>query len=321
MPIVRTVTGDIAASHLGVTNAHEHVLIRSGLIIAKEPDFRLDSIEKAVEELTDYGTFGGKTVVDTAPIGIGRDPEGLAQVSRQSGIHIVAATGFHKTKYYVDSHWRFHYSAQEIAELLIEEIRDGMDQHSFEGPLRRKTNVRAGVIKVASDYQFMNAATRVAFEAAAIAHKETGAPVLTHTEMGTLAMEQLRLLELLGVPPQHIVLSHMDRNPDLALHCELARTGVFLEYDGPGRIKYFPESILIDLMRGMFEAGLGSQILLGGDTARRSYWKAYGGGPGLAYMLEHFIPRLQREGMHDEQIQQILVKNPAHAFAFAERVG
>jgi predicted metal-dependent phosphotriesterase family hydrolase len=321
MSIVRTVTGDIDASHLGVTNAHEHVLIRSGLIIAKEPDFRLDSVEKAVEELTDYGKFGGKTVVDTAPIGIGRDPEGLAHDSRQSGIHIIAATGFHKTKYYVDSHWRFHYSAQEIAELLIEEIKVGMDQHSFEGPLRRRTSVRAGVIKVASDYQFMNAATRIAFEAAAIAHKETGAPVLTHTEMGTLAMEQLRLLESLGVPPQHIVLSHMDRNPDLALHCELARTGVFLEYDGPGRIKYFPESILIALMRGMFEAGLGSQILLGGDTARRSYWKAYGGGPGLAYMLEHFIPRLQREGMHDEQIQQILVKNPAHVFAFAERAG
>jgi phosphotriesterase-related protein len=164
----------------------------------------------------------------------------------------------------------------------------------------------------------MNAATRIAFEAAAIAHKETGAPVLTHTEMGTLAMEQLRLLESLGVAPRHVVLSHMDRNPDLFLHCELARTGVFLEYDGPGRIKYFPESTLIALMRDVFEGGLGSQILLGGDTARRSYWKAYGGGPGLAYMLEHFIPRLQREGMHDEQIQQILVNNPAHAFAFAE---
>ena len=321
MPIVRTVTGDIDVSQLGITNAHEHVLIRSGLIIAKEPDFRLDSVEKAVEELTEYSTFGGNALVDTAPIGIGRDPEGLAQVSRQSGIHIIAATGFHKTKYYLDSHWRFHYSAQEIAGLLIEEIREGMDQHSFEGPFRRKTSVRAGIVKVASDYQFMDSATRVAFESAAIAHKETGAPVLTHTEMGTLAMEQLKLLEALGVPPQHIVLSHMDRNPDLILHCELARTGVFLEYDGPGRIKYFPESTLTSLMRGVFEAGLGAQILLGGDTARRSYWKAYGGGPGLAYMLEHFIPRLQSEGMNDEQIQQVLVKNPARAFAFAERAG
>ena len=90
-----------------------------------------------------------------------------------------------------------------------------------------------------------------------------------------------------------------------------------MEYDGAGRVKYFPESTLISLIRGMFDAGLGSQILLGGDTARRSYWKAYGGGPGLAYMLESFVPRLEKEGFSAAEIRQVLIENPARAFSFA----
>jgi 5-phospho-D-xylono-1,4-lactonase len=317
MAKVRTVLGDVDAATLGITNAHEHVLIRSGLILVREPDFRLDSVEKSVEELREFRGFGGGTVVDTAPIGLGRDPDGLRAVSRDSAVRIVGATGFHKTKYYLDSHWRFHYSAEEIAKLFIDEIEIGMDQNGYDGPLVKRSEAKAGVVKVASDYQLINRATQVAIEAAAIAHRATGSPVLTHTELGTMGMQQLRLLESHGVVPQHVVLSHMDRNPDLYVHRELAQAGAFLEYDGPGRVKYFPESTLIALMRAMFEANLGDHVLLGGDMARRSYWKAYGGGPGIAYTLEHFVPRLRNEGFSPKEIQQILVKNPARAFAFA----
>jgi predicted metal-dependent phosphotriesterase family hydrolase len=317
MAAVRTVLGDVDSSTLGITDAHEHVLIRSGLILVKEPDFRLDRVDKGVEELRDFRGFGGGTVVDTAPLGIGRDPDGLRQISQESGVQIIAATGFHKTKYYLDSHWRFHYSAEEIAKLFIDEIELGMDQSGYEGPLVRRSQAKAGVIKVASDYQLINPATQVAIEAAAIAHRATGSPVLTHTELGTMGMQQVRSLESHGVPPQHVVLSHMDRNPDLYVHRELAQAGAFLEYDGPGRVKYFPESTLIALMCGMFEENLGDHVLLGGDMARRSYWKAYGGGPGIAYTLEHFVPRLRREGFSAAEIDQILVTNPAQAFGFA----
>ena len=314
---VRTVLGDVDVSTLGVTNAHEHVLIRSGLILIKEPDFRLDSVDKSVEELQDFRAFGGGTVVDTAPIGIGRDPDSLRLISRDSGVQIIAATGFHKTKYYLDSHWRFHYSVEEIARLFIEEIELGMDQNGYEGPLVKRSAAKAGVVKVASDYQFINRPTQIAIEAAAIAHLATGSPVLTHTETGTMAMQQLRLLESHGVLPQHVTLSHMDRNPDPYVHRDVAQAGAFLEYDGPGRVKYFPESTLIALIRSMFEARVGDHVLLGGDMARRSYWKAYGGGPGIAYTLQHFVPRLRNEGFSAEDIHQMLVTNPARAFGFA----
>lgn len=316
MTFARTVLGDVDVATLGITNAHEHVMIRGDLILIREPDFRLDDPAKATEELSGYRAFGGGTVVDATPIGIGRDPDALIRIARESQVHIIAATGFHKTRYYLDTHWRFHYSAAEIAQLLIDEIEVGMEQNSYIGPLVRRSPARAGVIKVASDYQHINPATRIAFEAAAAAHIRTGAPVLTHTETGTMAMAQLSLLQSLGVKPKHMVLSHMDRNPDLTIHKEAAQAGAFLEYDGPGRVKYFPESALLALMRGMFDAGLGGHMLLGGDTARRSYWKAYGGGPGIAYIAEHFVGRMRREGFSQQEIDSVLIHNPARAFAF-----
>jgi 5-phospho-D-xylono-1,4-lactonase len=136
--------------------------------------------------------------------------------------------------------------------------------------------------------------------------------------MGTMATQQLELLVKHGASPAHVVVSHVDRNPDWRLHRDLAQTGAYLEYDGPGRIKYLPENAVMDLISRMFELGLGGQILLGGDTARRSYWKANGGSTGIAYIFEQFIPRLRKEGFPAQQINALLVDNPARAFAFRE---
>ena len=318
MAIVRTVLGDIDASALGRTNAHEHLFIRDGLIVLLEPDYRLDSEDNAISEVTDFRAHGGQAIVDTSPLSVGRYPEGLVKVSGTTGVHVIGATGFHKPRYYLDSHWRNQLPADKIAQLFVEEITVGMDAHSFESPFRMTTSARAGVIKVASDYQRISASTQIAFDAAGLAHLQTGAPILTHTDMGTMAQRQIELLGKAGVSPSHIVLSHMDRNPDWKLHRDVAQTGAFLEYDGPGRIKYFPEDSVINLISKMFELGLGNQILLGGDNAQRSYWKANGGGTGIAYILEHFIPRLRREGFQQEQIDTILIGNPARAFAFPD---
>lgn len=318
MSFVRTVLGDIDPASLGATNAHEHLFIKDGLILVREADFRLDSVDKAIFEVNDFKSFGGRAIIDTSPLSIGRSPEGLIAVSRETGVAVVAATGFHKPHYYLDSHWRFRTSVEDTARLFAEEVQQGMDEFSFEGPVRQRSAAKAGVIKAAADYQKFTPAVLATFEAVALAHLQTGAPVLTHTEMGTLGMEQVAHLHKAGVEPRHVVLSHVDRNPDWRLHRDMAQTGAFLEYDGPGRVKYLPEGEIIDLILRMFDMGLGGQILLGGDTARRSYWKANGGGPGMAYIMECFIPRLRREGFREDQIDMLLVRNPARAFAFHE---
>ena len=118
-----------------------------------------------------------------------------------------------------------------------------------------------------------------------------------------------------GVRANRIILAHLDRNPDVELHRELADRGVWLEYDTPGRIKYRPDSQLLDLIDAMVESGHHQALMLGLDLGQRDYFRAYGGGPGLNYLLETFAPRLRsRLGFPAEET--ILVDNPADAFTW-----
>jgi phosphotriesterase-related protein len=131
----------------------------------------------------------------------------------------------------------------------------------------------------------------------------------------------LRIVEHLGglgVPPDSIVLAHLDRNPDAGEHAETGNAGAWLQLDGPGRTKYWPDSTILQLIADLAERGLAGRLLLGGDTGRSSTMRAYGGGPGLDYVFARFKPRLERE-LGEELSRRIFVENPARAFAFEPR--
>ena len=138
-------------------------------------------------------------------------------------------------------------------------------------------------MKIAGEYNFVTENMKKLFRVVAHVHQITGIPIYAHTEHGTALEELLDLLEEAGVPHSQVLICHLDRNPDLFLHKHIARRGAFLEYDTPSRFKYQPESVVIGLMRSMIESGYGDRLMLGGDMARRSYLKAYGGGPGFEY--------------------------------------
>ncbi|MFN8459998.1 MAG: phosphotriesterase-related protein [Anaerolineae bacterium] len=310
MTTVETTLGPVPLEKLGRINAHDHVIIDGGLTVMNTPDFRLDSVDKAIEELGYWQQAGGGAIVDTMPFGCGRNVDKLVAVSQATGVPIIVPTGFQKSSYYLPDHWQHKYDEETITHLLVAEIREGADRNGYEGPLVERSPVKAAFVKVAGDYQVVKTTTRKLIRAAGQTHQATGAPVLVHTEMGTAAEQLLDLLETAGAPPQRVMLSHIDRNPDFWLHRRLAERGAFLQYDSPGRIKYQPESVVISLMRQMFEAGLGRHLLLGGDTARRSYWKAYGGGPGFDYLLAVFTPRLREEGFSEAELRLIWEENP-----------
>jgi predicted metal-dependent phosphotriesterase family hydrolase len=115
-----------------------------------------------------------------------------------------------------------------------------------------------------------------------------------------------------------VVLAHVDRNPDPGEHAETAAAGAWLQLDGPGRTKYWPDSTILVFIAELAERGHAGRLLLGGDTGRRSMMRAYGGGPGLNYLFARFKPRLERE-LGRELSEQIFVTNPARAFAFVPR--
>jgi phosphotriesterase-related protein len=130
-----------------------------------------------------------------------------------------------------------------------------------------------------------------------------------------MAHELLDLLVQHGVPPGRVALAHLDRNPDPALHAELAERGAFLLYDGAGKVRYHPDSLLVELVERMAEAGHAGSVLLGGDTGRRSHLRAHGGGPGMAHLFAVLVPRL-RKALGGELVDRLVVANPARAFAF-----
>ena len=82
-----------------------------------------------------------------------------------------------------------------------------------------------------------------------------------------------------------MILAHLDRNPDAGEHAETAAAGAWLQFDGPGRTKYWPDSTILALIGGLAERGNAGRMLLGGDTGRASMMRAYGGGPGLDYLF------------------------------------
>jgi phosphotriesterase-related protein len=298
--VVRTVQGDIEPSRLGPTDSHEHLFFVTRL----QPGDEMADFGAAVQEARTLVDAGGRTLVDWTPLGLGRSPDGLLQVSLATGLQVVGATGVHRDA---------HYPPDDPLRALSEEalaLRFVSDIAAEHAP--------AGVIKVGASYHRLQPLEKTVFAAAARAHEQTGVPICVHTEHGTMGLGIVQHLLGLGVPPTSVVLAHLDRNPDAGEHTETAATGAWLQLDGPGRAKYWPDSTILRLIADLAERGFFGQLLLGGDTGRSSTMRSYGGGPGLDYLFARFKPRLERE-LGRELSRLIFVDNPARAFAFEPR--
>lgn len=290
---VRTVLGDIAPAELGPCDAHEHLF----LVTPAQPGDEYSDVSKAIEEARTLRHAGARALVDWTPIGLGRDLEGLRAVSEATGLHIVAATGLHRDVHYAADDPLRTESEAALASRFVADLE------------------HCGIVKVAADYHTITPFEAKAFAAAAEAHGDVGAPVCVHTEHGTMGLAIVERLAELSVRAEHVILAHVDRNPDSGEHAETAATGAWLQLDGPGRTKYWPDSTILALIADLAEQGFADRLLVGGDTGRRSMFRAYGGGPGLDYVFARFKPRLERE-LGAELSEQIFVANPARAFAF-----
>lgn len=302
---VDTVRGSVEVTELGVTDYHEHIYVELPTwLFQLDPDLSLSDPDRSVAELKDWHRAGGKTVIDMTAPDFGRNISVIQRIADQvPEINILLTTGFNRPWYM--GRWVFEVSEADMIRIVVAEATKGI----------QGTSVKAAVIKAGTEYNLWDEAGRKLLRVAAAAYRETGKPIITHTTAGTLGDRQVEYLQELGVPANRICLSHMDRNPDFGVHKAIAETGAWLGYDCFGKIKYGPDSIRIELLRNMIEAGLGDRILIGNDLARASYFKHYGGGLGLDYLLTSFVPRLRAEGFTDESIHRLLVDNPRRFFS------
>jgi phosphotriesterase-related protein len=316
MTFVRTVLGDIDPADLGVTYAHEHLVIDSVRTLELFPDFDLTDVDAMATEVEEARALGLRAAVDAMPCDAGRNPAKLADLARQTGLHVVASTGLHHERFYGPAHWSHRVTDGELATLFAADVEDGIDANDYGGPVVRRTDHRAGVIKIAGSDGGPSDRDRRVFEAGAEAHRRTGVPILTHCEEGGGAIEQLRLLSDLGVDLGHVALSHVDKVVDRAYHRELLSGGVFAEYDQSFRWGDRPNGT-IRLLEWMTEDGLDDRIVVGMDAARRGYYHVFGGQPGLAWLLDGFRRLLDASGLDAAVCDRLFVTNPARLFSFA----
>ena len=297
--VARTVLGDVDATALGITYAHEHLVLDSPMIAAVFPHILLDDSDIAIREVTRCREAGVRTMVDAMP-SAGRDITRLAHISRGGGINMIAATGLHHERYYGTGHWTSRVSVDELARLFVDDLEAGIDEFDYTGPYVRRTAHRAGIIKVATGGGALTSRDRLLFEAAAIAHARTGAPVLTHCEHGHGALEQVAALaHRQGHRPR---LSPRDRRVGsmAAVRSGGASGGSRHERDRAAHPR-------------------AHRVVVGTDGARRDLWIEYGGAPGLAWLATGFVGTLRQLGLGDPELDHLFIGNPSRALALIAR--
>lgn len=311
VPTVRTVLGDVAAADLGVCYAHEHLVIDGGVPKIINPEISLQDEAAAITELGACARAGVRAVVDAMPADAGRNVAKLAAISRATGVHVVVATGLHHARYYGERHWGEVLDPEELAELFVADVTDGVDALDYGGPVVRRTPHRAGMVKVAGSAGGLSDRDRRLFAAAALTARRTGVAVLTHCEAGQGGVEQVEVLAGHGVDPGRVVLSHTDKVADLGYHRALFATGASVVYDQGIRDPEATERLVLAAV----EAEHADQVLLGTDGARRSLWRVLGGSPGLAALRTDLGARLA--ATLGPEVDRLWVANPARVLALA----
>ncbi|WP_353650227.1 phosphotriesterase [Nakamurella sp. A5-74] len=294
--VARTVLGDVPARTLGVTNAHDHLMFASPLLPGQE----LDDPVAARRELDRFAAAGGRTVVQWTPAGLGRGLAVLPELSRSSGVTVIAATGRHRAEH--------HPPAGRVNDRVDDELLLERFLADLSAP------VPCGIIKVGTGFHHIDDWERQSLTAAAEASRTTGCSVAVHLELGTAGLDVVNELTSNGVPPGSVILGHVGRNPDPAYQADLAATGVLLCFDGPSRANHATDWRLVESMRALAAAGHLGQLLLGGDTTTAAA-RSVDSGPGMPALLTRTAGAIG-EALGPSAVQAILVENPMSAFAW-----
>lgn len=330
-----TVSGPLRVGELGRTHVHEHLYldcrpilgVHGYPVVSEEPltletaaearwnpggfpdNYHQTDVDLVIEELKPFREAGGRTIVEVTPSHLSRDPLILKRISEASGVNVVMGGGY----YLAPTHpaGMSERSTESVAEELIAEFRNGVGD----------TGIRPGIIgEVGTGDPVADEELRMV-RATAWAHKETDLPISIHLHpWGFEGVKVLDVLQQEDVDPKRVILGHMNTAiDDLDYQLELLSRGVNLAYDlmgfdhsliGLG--KYPPSDYdivarIVDLAdRGYLEQLFVSQDMGGVKTRLLAY-----GGWGYAHTLNHVVPLLRDRGWGEEEIQTLMVSNPA----------
>lgn len=353
MAQVMTVLGPMDATALGATITHEHlfidlscyltppkpgedqgtffdpVTIKNLHTLHRDPygnrdNCILNDVELAIREVERFKALGGRTIVDVTLVDIGRDVSALAEVSRRTGLNIVAGCGHYIVSAYPPGVSEM--TEQQLTDELLQEIRHGVGD----------TGIRPGVIGEIGTGHPIDPLEKKMLRAAACAQKETGLAISIHVHgPGRRGNEVLDILLGEGVRPDKIILGHLDCSlGHLDLNFEqamnyiesLAARGCCIEFDLCGNSHYFvtkegswwqpSDRERARALAKLCKGGHADQLLLSQDVGHKHYLTEYGGW-GYGHVLDAFDHHMQDAGLTRSEIHGFLNANPARVLSLA----
>ncbi|RFS16337.1 phosphotriesterase [Emticicia sp. C21] len=310
-PEVMTINGWIDASQMGKTLIHEHFLV--DFIGADKTSVNRWDKEKVITKVLPYllevKALGIKTIFDCTPDFLGRDVELLKLLAKRSGLQILTNTGYYgavNNKYLPK--WAFTETAEQLAERWIKEFKDGIEG----------TNVKPGFIKIGIDSgSTLSEIHQKLVKAAGLTHLATGLTICSHTGPAHIAFEEIEILKNIGVSPSAFVWVHAQSENNKAEHTKAARMGTWVSLDGIGWGDFQTYTDSIDLMKSN---GVLNRLLISHDAGWYKPDEPNGGDfKGYTNIFKELMPLLKQKGFTDADFEQILVHNPADAFAIRVR--
>lgn len=306
-PIGRVVTvkGQKSSERLGITLAHEHVLV--DFIGADKTGFnrwdKTDVVNRMAPLFMEAKAAGVKTIVECTPAFLGRDAMLLKMLSDKTGMHFITNTGYYgavNNKYLPA--WAFTETAEQLAQRWIDDFEYGIDG----------TNIRPGFIKISVDAknEGLSEVHRKLVKAAALTHLKTGLAIYSHTGPGVAAFEQLEILKEAAVDASAFVWVHAQAEKDKSLHIKAAKMGAYVSLDGiTGEYEDYVDSIV-----RLKDADLLNRVLISQDSGYYHPGETDGGEiKGYTFIFKELLPRLKAKGFSKRDIDKLLVKNPREA--------
>jgi phosphotriesterase-related protein len=272
---------------------HEHILVDFTGGAAWDRD---EVIRAARPKLEEVARLGCRRLQECTPSFLGRDPRLLRRLADSIAMEIWTNTGIYgAANHKFVPAFALEEPAERLAGRWIAEARAGVD-----GMTPRF--IKTGVNKAPLDE-----VDRKLVRAAAIASRETGLTIASHTGDGPAALEQLDILASEKVPPVRFVWVHAQNERDHAIHERVARGGAWVEFDGIGAKSL---DWHLECVRHMATAGLLGRTLVSQDAG----WY-HAGEPGggdyrpYTFLYTDFLPRLA-----SAEARQLMWENPRRAF-------
>ena len=326
MSTVETVRGPIATNALGPTLMHEHVFVISPEILSNHPEFwdEEERVTDAVAKLNELAGRGISSIVDPTVIGLGRYIPRLQGIAEQTELNIVAATGLYT---YNDLPFFFRLrpgpgalieGPEPMVEMFVKDITDGI----------AGTGVKAAILKCATDEAGLTPGVERVLRACARAHRETGVPITTHTDVATYrGRDQQRVFAEEGVDLSRVVIGHSGDSNDLDYLRELMDNGSMIGMDRFGIDAYASFDQRVQVVVDLCEQGYADRMVLAHDAACFMDWFPQGLKevvmPNWHYthISDDVLPALRERGVRDEHLDQMLVRNPQQLFDTTARGG